>query len=182
MSKNKFKPPYWYHDNIIFSKNKIKKLKSDLKTIASKGFEKDDNHISTYFIDASIRPDGDFNLIYNSIVEDIMKSVGIFYKTKYTYEYWSQYYNKGMSHRAHHHANTDQSQDAEISWVHFLDVPEQKCFRFTDTRGNFLIPEEQLNGDIICFPSFVWHQVVTNESDTDRLVIAGNISVTHYDD
>ena len=87
-----------------------------------------------------------------------------------------------MSHRAHHHANTDQSQDAEISWVHFLDVPEQKCFRFTDTKGNILIPEEQLNGDIICFPSFVWHQVVTNESDADRLVIAGNISVTHYDD
>ena len=53
-----------------------------------------------------------------------------------------------MSHRAHHHANTDHSQDAEISWVHFLDVPEQKCFRFTDTRGNILIPEEQLNGDI----------------------------------
>ena len=23
MSKNKFKPPYWYHDNIIFSKDKI---------------------------------------------------------------------------------------------------------------------------------------------------------------
>ena len=41
-------------------KTGIEKLKSDLKSIASKKFEKDDNHISTYFIDASIRPDGDF--------------------------------------------------------------------------------------------------------------------------
>ena len=38
------------------------------------------------------------------------------------------------------------------------------------------------NGDIICFPSWVWHEVVPNETTKRRIVISGNITFTHYDD
>jgi len=54
-------------------------------------------------------------------------------------------------------------------------------FRFTDTKGNTLVPDEQNNGDIICFPSWVWHEVLPNKTDKRRVVISGNIKVTHYD-
>ncbi len=64
--------------------------------------------------------------------------------------------------------------------MHFLDVPEQKCFRFTDTMGNTLTPDEQSSGDIICFPSWVWHEVVPLKTDYQRLVVAGNICFTSF--
>ena len=114
------------------------------------------------------------------IVEDITKSVGIYYKVKYQYVYWSQLYEKGMIHKPHHHASLDSEMKTDISWVHFLDVPKQKCFRFTDMKGNILIPNEQNSGDIICFPSWVWHEVLPNKTNMKRLVISGNIKITHY--
>ena len=52
-----------------------------------------------------------------------------------------------------------------MSWVHFLDVPKQKYFRFLDNDGNFLVPNEQSSGDIIVFPSWVWHEVLPNKSN-----------------
>ena len=86
-----------------------------------------------------------------------------------------------MLHRPHHHASLNTKLDSIISWVHFIDVPDQKCFRFTDMKGNYFFPEEQNTGDIICFPSWLWHEVVPNESDKKRLVVSGNIHITHYD-
>ena len=47
---------------------------------------------------------------------------------------------------------------------------------------NFLVPNEQSSGDIIVFPSWVWHEVLPNKSNEERIVISGNISVTYYDD
>ena len=82
-----------------------------------------------------------------------------------------------MKLEPHHHAGAN----GIISWVHFLDVAKKKCFRFTDTMGNILIPNEQSNGDIICFPSWVWHEALPHNEDYDRLIIAGNISITKYD-
>ena len=90
-------------------------------------------------------------------------------------------YDNNMCHKPHNHAKLDPNFADIISWVHFLDVPEQKCFRFTDTKGNTLVPDEQNNGDIICFPSWAWHEVMPNETEHRRLVISGNISVTHFD-
>ena len=109
-----------------------------------------------------------------------MKSIGLFDKTKYEMDYWSQFYHKEMTHAPHNHASTIPEDDADISWVHFVDVPDQKCFRFTDTKNNFLIPEEQSNGDIICFPSWLWHEAIPNKTDKDRLVIAGNITILEH--
>ena len=58
--------------------------------------------------------------------------------------------------------------------------PEEKLFRFTDTDGNVFVPKEQNNGDIICFPSWLWHEVLPNETNEERLVTAGNIKITNH--
>ena len=50
---------------------------------------------------------------------------------------------------------------------------------FLDHDGHFFIPEEQNNGDLICFPSYLHHQVLPNKSNTQRFVVAGNIEITY---
>ena len=106
---------------------------------------------------------------------------------KYEYQYWAQLYFKNNKHTPHQHARKiheepRQWEEVIMSWVHFLDVPKQKYFRFLDNDGNFLVPNEQSSGDIIVFPSWVWHEVLPNKSNEERIVISGNISVTYYDD
>ena len=177
-----FKPPYWFHDNIEFSPDDLKELKFDIDCIGVKKFAKEKQHISTYFLNETERPDKKFNHLYSIIVRDIVENVGVYDKVKYDCTYWTQLYEKGMSHNPHHHAMLNPDWDSAISWVHFLEVPKQKCFRFTDTKGNILIPNEQSSGDIICFPSWVWHEVIPNETNKRRIVISGNITFTHYDD
>ena len=177
-----FKPPYWYHDNIKFSDDDLEILKSEIDVLREKKFAKNKMHISTFFLEKYERPENKYLEFYKKIVEDITKNVGIYYKVTYDVSFWTQLYDKGMSHNPHHHAMINPDWESTISWVHFLDVPEQKCFRFTDTRGNTLVPDEQSNGDIICFPSWVWHEVISNESNMRRLVTSGNIKVNHYDD
>ena len=177
----KFKPPYWYQGNLKFSENDLKILKTDIDNLGEKKFSKDNKHMSTYFIEQTERPEKKYVEVYKKIVEDITKTVGIFYKTTYNVSFWTQLYDEGMTHNPHHHALIESDSESVISWVHFLDVPKQKCFRFTDTKGNTLVPDEQNNGDIICFPSWVWHEVLPNETNKRRVVISGNIKVTHYD-
>ena len=177
-----FKPPYWYHDNIKFSKDDLNLLKSEIDALREQKFAKGNQHISTFLLEKYERPENKYLDLYKKIVEDITKTVGIYYKVTYDVSYWTQLYDNGMSHNPHHHAMINSDWESTISWVHFLDVPEQKCFRFTDTKGNTLVPDEQNNGDIICFPSWVWHEVVPNETTKRRIVISGNITFTHYDD
>ena len=177
-----FKPPYWYHDNIKFSKDDLNLLKSEIDALREQKFAKGNQHISTFLLEKYERPENKYLDLYKKIVEDITKTVGIYYKVTYDVSYWTQLYDNGMSHNPHHHAMINSDWESTISWVHFLDVPEQKCFRFTDTKGNTLVPDEQNNGDIICFPSWVWHEVLPNKSNMRRLVTSGNIKVTHYDD
>ena len=57
MTKNNFKPPYWYHDNIKFSEDEINNLKNYLLR------EKNKN---TDFLDT----------VYKNIVDDITKKDG----------------------------------------------------------------------------------------------------------
>ena len=132
----KFKPPYWYQGNIKFSNDEIKFLKSEIDLLGETKFAKNNMHISTFFIEQHQRPEKKYVEVYKEIVEDITKSVGIFHKVTYDVSYWTQLYDNGMSHNPHHHALINPDWESAISWVHFLDVPVQKCFRFTDTMGN----------------------------------------------
>ena len=176
-----FKPPYWYHDNIKFSDDDLKILKYEIDDLREKKFAKDKMHISTFFLEKYERPENKYLELYKEIVEDITKNVGIYYKVTYNVSFWTQLYDEGMFHNPHHHAKLAPNFNDIISWVHFIDVPEQKCFRFTDTKGNTYVPDEQSTGDLICFPSWSWHEVLPNKTNHRRLIISGNISVIHYD-
>ena len=178
-----FKPPYWFHDNIKFSNNDIKKLKKILLDGEYKNKDTEE-HKTSYHYNPESRPDAFLNIHYKDIIEDITKKIGVYYLSNYDYFYWSQLYQINGYHAPHNHANKNPDkiiESPDISWVHFIDVPEQKCFRFTDTKGNTLTPVEQLSGDIICFPSWVWHEVVPLATDYQRLVVAGNINFTSHD-
>ena len=183
----KYNPPYWFHDNIKFSDKQIQELKDDLNKAGDEKYDTGKSNISSYFLKfgdtgnykayKNMNLDKKFNEVYYKVVESITKNVGIYHRVKYYYSYWSQLYKKDMKHVPHHHAGSNEI----ISWVHFLDEKKKKCFRFTDTRGNTLYPDEQSNGDIICFPAWVWHEAVPHNSDHERLVIAGNILIKEYD-
>ena len=184
-----FKPPYWYHDNIKFPDEEIKFLISEM-SIRSKFLSENDprkHQVTTFFVDERIRTEKIFNIRYNQIVEDIVKNVGLYRMVKYQYQYWAQLYLQNNKHNPHQHArkiNEEARKWEEVimSWVHFLDVPKQKYFRFLDNDGNFFVPDEQSSGDIIVFPSWVWHEVLPNDSNEERIVISGNIAVTYYHD
>jgi len=176
-----FKPIYWYHGNVKFSSEEIENLKSDIDKIESEKYTEKRNCITMFFLENDLRPEMKHKDKYIDIVEKITKNVGIYNKVRYQCTYWSQLYDNNMCHKPHNHAKLDPNFVDIISWVHFIDVPEQKCFRFLDNDDNFFVPDEQNNGDIICFPSWVWHEVIPNNTEHRRLVISGNISVTHFD-
>ena len=78
-----FKPPYWYHDNIEFNQEQLNQLKLELELIGFQKYAKNKEHISTYFIKQHQRPEKKYVEVYEKIVEDITKSVGIFHKVTY---------------------------------------------------------------------------------------------------
>ena len=173
-----FKPPYWFHKNIKFAEKDIAYLKSELSQLSPyEGQNK-----TSFIFRQEERPEMLFAQRYSEIVEDITKTCGIFHLSTFGWSFWSQLYGKGHYHQPHNHASVGSEDfDADISFVHFLDIPEQKCFRFTDMLGNVFYPEEQSSGDIICFPSWVWHEALPMETDQQRLVVSGNLKFTHFD-
>lgn len=87
---------------------------------------------------------------------------------------WGQYYKKEMNAvvTPHHHFSELKQM---ISWIHFLDVPDQKCFYFM-VGDEKIYPESQNQFDLMFYPSFAVHGVDKLLHAKDRLVIVGNIS------
>ena len=52
---------------------------------------------------------------------------------------------------------------------------------FVDSNGNQTFPKTQRQNDFIVFPSFILHQAVPFESDENRAIIAGNITLKTYE-
>tara|TARA_Y100000114_G_C11712540_1_gene304255 strand:- start:532 stop:1074 length:543 start_codon:yes stop_codon:yes gene_type:complete len=164
-----FTPPHWNHKNIKFPKEEIDLVISKLKIIPVRGLLSK-NH-SSWFPN-SIKPESIWNKKYSKILEDILSNMGIEQHGTYNYTFWAQLYLDGGTHKVHNHIP-----DFEISFVHFLKVPDKPLFRFTNTVGDFYYPKQK-TGDIVCFPSWVWHEVIANDTDTERLVVAGNVHIT----
>ena len=177
----KFKPPYWFHRNIKFEKEEVDKVAKELKHVSRELIVRDEPLLSSYHFKLHQRPDKIWNDRYSKIMEGVVKEIGMFTTTKYTYEYWTQLYFKNGGHPPHHHIDPEQKFYGCLSWVHFHRTPEEHYFTFLNSDGEIYSPKEQEDGDLIVFPSFIWHQIYPNKSDVERFVTAGNIAFTHID-
>jgi len=169
-----FKPPYWNHKNIKFPKEEIDIVIKQLKDLPSKKYK---NFTSLHYRDNN--PEKIWSEVYSLILSDLLTDVGIYKMSKYSYVFWSQYYTQNSSHNIHNHYCPYPKND--ISFVHFLKVTDTPLFRFTNLEGEYFTPPKQNEGDFICFPSWVWHEVIPNESNQERLVVAGNIQISNMD-
>ncbi len=181
-----FKPLYWYHGNVKFPDTEVEKIISDLtklgdhiKSVLEKSINAGyfrESSISSYYLDFKERPDQVWQPRYNEIVEEITKSIGIQSSTTYQWGFWTQLYFANDYHAAHTHHN---GRDA-ISFVHFIEPTKENNFVFLDNDGNEHVIPEQNEGDIICFPSYIWHKVKPLKSGR-RFAVAGNIEITYIE-
>ena len=178
-----FKPLYGVHGNIKFPEKEINKVIEESITLSevrpmNAGKIPDNTHLTTFFLEADKRPDKIWSRRYSKIMENLIKQLGVFTTTQYVYEYWSQLYFKEGLHDVHHHQ--ERADYSAISWVHFLRTPQEKCFVFLDQDGQKYIPEDQHDGDLIFFPSYLWHEVLPPRNNNKRLVVAGNLHFTYF--
>ena len=169
-----FAPPYWNHTNIKFPEEEMDIVISQLKKLPSK---KHKNFTSLHYADA--HPEKIWEEEYKLILADLLTEVGIHEVSRYSYNYWSQYYIQNSSHNIHNHYCPYPKND--LTFIHFLKVTDTSLFRFVNLKGEHFTPPKQNEGDFICFPSWVWHEVIPNETDQERLVVVGNIQINNMD-
>ena len=115
---------------------------------------------------------------YGNVIEEIMKDLGIWSRTKYRYNLWVQMYNsETTTHPPHEHFT-----GAEIiSFNHIIDASNNKCFYFLNDNGDKIYPEHQERGDIFAWPPWRRHGVdKVQEPNVNRLIVAGNIWLDSY--
>ena len=164
-----FTPPHWSHKNIKFPNEEIDYIISQFKKHQPYG-ENYTSYSNKYC------PESIWNKSYDSILANLLEDVGLYQTSVYSYTYWAQLYVRKSLHTVHHHF--DLSND--LSFVHFIKVTDKPLFRFVNLKGDYYLPKQD-EGDLICFPSWLWHEVIPNESDQERLVVAGNIEIEHMD-
>ena len=113
--------------------------------------------------------------IYVPKLKDVLKMIGL-YGSGSIYSYssiWGQLYKKELGAIIDVH-NHYRHPSQLVSWVHFVDVPDQKCFYFM-LGDQKVYPDTQSSSDIIFYPSYALHGVDKMEEGDDRFVVAGNI-------
>ena len=166
-----FNPPHWFYENTQFPTKEVDQVNSQIKRIARKPHD-GEPMLTTFFFDHNKRPDNIWIPKYENIIKGMVKDMGLYSTSKYQYEFWSQYYNKDASHHCHHHAGPDPIYGS-CSWVHFIRTTGAKEFVFSNKEGDYYTPKQD-EGDIIIFPSYLWHQVMPKKTNSERFVVAGN--------
>ena len=157
--------------NYVLDDSTVDGLVSQLKQL--KTYSLKFNHWSSYYIDFQDRPEAVLVDFYGEVLEKATSDLSLYHRSRYSYPFWMQVYQTANDSRHNHHDHFNG--DTLLSWVHFLRPTEKKCFCFLDSDGNRTFPEQQNKGDLIVFPSWALHEVIPNESDTERVVIAGNV-------
>ena len=97
----------------------------------------------------------------------------------FTFDCWGAVYRKGEYTKKHSHWGN------LWSWCYYLEVPpDAPPFRFEDITemgesepSSFdVYPKEN---DLLMFPSWVSHSVPKSESNSERIMVAGNIQTDH---
>ena len=147
----------------------IESMCSKLKTIP-KAYVLSHNHYSSYQLDTEEKPDFILNDFYKQVIEHVCKKLTTYERSRYRWSYWLQVYEPGsLGHGVHDHWSGSEM----FSWVHFLK-PVNKSFHFL-VEGQKVYIEKQNAGDFIVFPSWALHAVDGNDTNDERVVIAGNV-------
>ena len=88
---------------------------------------------------------------------------------------WAQIYTKDFAagNDVHNHY-ADQSNI--MSWIHFVDVPDDQDCLFFKIGQEKIYPKDQRSGRMIFFPAWALHGVDPVKTQSDRVVVAGNVN------
>ena len=114
---------------------------------------------------------------YTPKLTEILKNIKLHGTGIFSYSsIWGQLAKEGVPCYIKEHNHFSHPKQM-LSWVHFVKVPDQKCFYFTS--GNKKIyPVHQKSGDLMVFPSYLYHGVDERKNLEERFVIVGNIIKT----
>ena len=132
---------------------------------------------TTFYYENNLDIFGKLVPFYGNIISNMMTDLGLQHISRYQYTVWMQMNNSNTdSHNPHSHFVGMES----ISWVHFVNVSDQKCFYFQDSNNNKTYPD-QSTGDFIAWPSWAVHGVDKLDHDNfNRIICAGNIHFIEY--
>lgn len=168
---NKFVPPHWNPNNVKFPDKDIDEMIGLFKEIVPK-----QNHNYSSFWN-KCNPEVKWLPRYKEIIKDVLDHIGVHRYSEYTFNYWGQLYLNDDLHGVHHHFHEAVDDKVDLSFVHFVRV-DKPLFRFVNRKGDYYIPKQE-EGDLLWFPSWVWHEVIPNKSDKERFIVAGNISIKY---
>ncbi len=118
------------------------------------------------------RPESILNDFYMQVADRVSRDLTLYERVQFEQAYWMQIYPpNSKGHPRHDHYSGNEM----YSWVHFIK-PVKKSFHFL-VGGTKVYPEQQNAGDIIVFPSWALHAVDDNDTDSERVVIAGNVGM-----
>lgn len=164
-------------DKLILDQEKIEKVKKDLLSDEGRWLHYQQNYYSSYWEDnIQERPEIIFLDEYREQIYKFMKHVNLFDRCDFSFDHWSQVYPAGKG--GHHCEHAHFSYDCLFSWVHFIEPTDRPCFYFSRHEGGKKFVENQEPGTFMVFPSWALHGAVENHSDTDRLIVAGNVCVS----
>ena len=164
--------PYYIHGNWKLDAERLRNLET--KVVNDNNYQLPEKVYTTFHNGFE---DSDLKSFYVDLADRIAKEQAYYVNSFYTCTYWIQVYNKDAIHPIHTHFTM--GDNTIISWVHFLKIPDTPCFRFTDGE-NYLVPEQQ-EGDIIVYPSYIRHEVISHQEDFNRIVVAGNINLVSHE-
>ena len=111
---------------------------------------------------------------YTPKLTEILKTIRLYGTGIFSYSsIWGQLAKEGVPCYIKEH-NHYKHPKQMLSWVHFVKVPEQKCFYFCKNGGKSY-PVHQKSGDLMVFPSYLYHGVDERKNLEERFVVVGNI-------
>ena len=111
--------------------------------------------------------------VYVPKLKEVLTKFGLSGMFSYS-SIWAQYYKKEMGAKISPHDHFTEPKNM-LSWIHFVDVPDQKCFYFL-VGDQKIYPDTQSKSDLMFYPSYAVHGVDKLIGAEDRLVIVGNIT------
>ena len=137
-------------------------------------YENVQDEFFTSYLDEEFKVEGLMDF-YADIVKEMMLNLGIYNRSKYEFQLWTQRYNSDTeSHWPHEHFGGCEI----ISFNHIVDATTKKCFYFLDDEDNKIYPGEQDSGHFFAWPPWRVHGAdKVTEPNVNRLIVAGNVSL-----